>query len=163
MLSYDCLGRILDSCKCEMGLFVFREPLQRRVSLTRIVLSRVSLTAMAIPPLGSTIILDILGFCDVKTLKSFRRTSKTNYGLINKYETTICSSILERSYKLDAELLLMPNGPYHSPSLCSLFELDRRIRISQWLSAIVVHVGQKEAGYTDEDLSEALEWDCLTP
>jgi hypothetical protein len=88
--------------------------------------------------LAQEMMLHIIQFCDVPTLKYFRSVNRKMRDLIDTHQHSICSEITLRS--LDAGEVAAFRPLYNPPSspLRGLFATEHRIQISRWLSAVAL-------------------------
>jgi hypothetical protein len=95
--------------------------------------------------LAYELILHIIQFCDVPTLKCLCTVSRMMYDLIDTHQQYICSQILIHSLDAGETAAFRPvQNPWLRP-LRSLFVTEHRIQTARWLSAVAFENHQGEA------------------
>ena len=94
-------------------------------------------------PLPSQILLDIVSFCDVSTLKSLRLTQKAIRELVDTYGHSISTDIKLHSFTADEVASFQLEDGFDS-ELQSLFLLDYRVRTTQWLTDVALENRQED-------------------
>jgi hypothetical protein len=90
---------------------------------------------MANPPLPQAVILDIVHFCDIPTLKSLRLAQRLVHNLIDTYQMSIYSNASECSFeKEEIDSFQLLDGL--QPAILRLFALEYRVRTAKWLAGV---------------------------
>ena len=101
---------------------------------------------MTDPQLPQQLILDIVYFCDVSTLKSLRLAHRSLRDLLDTYQISICSNAKARLFQTEEiDCFQLLDGS--CPALLALFALEYRVRTAKWLAAVGLENNQE-----DEDL-----------
>ena len=82
--------------------------------------------------LPNPVMLEVIRFCNVSTLKSLRRAHSTFYNLISTYEHSTCTAITGLFYTEDEVRYFKPSYSLSGP-LQTLFALDYRLQTAKWL------------------------------
>lgn len=90
---------------------------------------------MADPRLPQQVILDVVYFCDIPTLKCLRLAHRSIRDLIDTYQISIHSNALERYFtKEEVDLFQLLHGSH--PPILALFVLEYRVKTAKWLAAV---------------------------
>src|SRR4051812_14729586 len=92
-------------------------------------------------PLPSQILLDIISFCDVSTLKELRLTQKAICDLMDTYGHSIATNAKLSFTADDVASFQLEDGSH--PELQSLFLLDYRVRTNRWLTDVALEIYRK--------------------
>ena len=87
--------------------------------------------------LPNPVMLEVIHFCDVSTLKSLRRAHSTFYNLISAYEHSICTAVTGPLYTEDEVRYFKPSCRLNGP-LQTLFAVDYRLQTAKWLSSVAL-------------------------
>jgi len=94
-------------------------------------------------PFPPQILLDIVSFCDVSTLKSLRLTRKAIRELMDSYGHSIATNIKLNSFAAD-EIASFQLEDDSCSELQSLFLLDYRVRTTRWLTDVALENLQED-------------------
>ena len=92
---------------------------------------------MANHQLPNPVMLEVVRFCNVSTLKNLRRAHSTFYNLISAYEHSTCAAITGLLYTEDDVRYFKPSCRLNGP-LQALFALDYRLQTAKWLSSVAL-------------------------
>ena len=110
---------------------------------------KIDTASMTNHQLPNPVMLEVIHFCDVSTLKSLRRAHSTFYNLISTYEHSTCTAITGLFYTEDEVRYFKPSCRLNGP-LQMLFALDYRLQTAKWLSSVALEnhcVPEDEIGY----------------
>ena len=86
---------------------------------------------------SNDILLEIIQWSDVGTLKSWRLVSKAIHDLIRNYEISLCTVVARRSHSKYLVTQFLPENCTEL-SFHTLLRVDHRIKVARWLAEVMV-------------------------